>query len=125
MIKFLMALLLLFLAACGQAEGKRERDYQEEWCAAHGGKTEVTLTDIYGKKTRADCVTRTHAIELDPAKKWAEAIGQALHYARVSGLRAGIVLICLEPNDVYKFYRLKDNIRAYLLDITVWEIGCE
>ena len=31
--------------------------------------------------TRADCISATHAIEVDFSEKWAEAIGQALHYA--------------------------------------------
>ena len=31
--------------------------------------------------TRCDILTSTHAIEVDFAKKWAEAIGQSLNYA--------------------------------------------
>lgn len=32
-------------------------------------------------KTRTDCISDTHAIEVEFSHKWAEAIGQALHYA--------------------------------------------
>ena len=37
-----------------------------------GGKVEVVMKD----GTRCDILTATHAIEVDFAKKWAEAIGQ-------------------------------------------------
>ncbi len=44
-------------------------------------------------KARVDCVTDTHAIEFDFAKKWGESIGQALYYATILNKQAGIVLI--------------------------------
>ena len=31
--------------------------------------------------TRTDCISDTHAIEVDASRDWAEGIGQALHYA--------------------------------------------
>ena len=37
--------------------------------------------------TRCDILTATHAIEVDFAKKWAEAIGQSLNYAMQTGKR--------------------------------------
>gem|GEM_PF-579509 len=66
-----------------------ERDYQAVWAAAHHGKTEVRLPDA----ARIDIVTDTHAIEVDYAKKWGEAIGQALYYAAETGKTPGILLI--------------------------------
>lgn len=42
-----------------------EKDYQSVWCNAHCGSMEVILSD----KARVDCVTKTHAIEFDFAKK--------------------------------------------------------
>jgi hypothetical protein len=44
-----------------------ERWYQEQWCEAMGGQTEVVLPD----KTRVDCLTDEYAIEVDFAPKWA------------------------------------------------------
>jgi hypothetical protein len=38
-----------------------EKWYQQKWCEAHKGQTEVVLPD----GTRCDCVTDTHAIEFD------------------------------------------------------------
>ena len=45
--------------------------------------------------TRCDILTDTHAIEVDFADKWAEAIGQSLNYAMQTGKKAGIVLVQL------------------------------
>ena len=42
---------------------------------------EVVMKDC----TRCDILTATHAIEVDFARKWAEAIGQSLNYAMHTG----------------------------------------
>jgi hypothetical protein len=44
--------------------------------------------------TRADCVSKTHAIEIAPSDEWAEAIGRVLLYARDLGVKPGIALTC-------------------------------
>lgn len=77
---------------------------------------EVKLID----DTRIDCLTKTHAIEFDFAPKWAEAIGQSLHYSRMSGKIAGIVLIIEEKSD-YKYYnKIKPLCEQY--NITLWSM---
>jgi hypothetical protein len=72
-----------------------EKWYQNQWCVAQNGKSEVVLED----RTRCDCLTTTHAIEFDFANKWYSAIGQSLHYALLTNKRAGIVLILESEND--------------------------
>ncbi len=93
---FLLGLILFLSAGNSLAEAVGckshkyyEKDYQQAWCAASGGTTEYVLPD----KARVDCVTNTHAIEFDFAKKWAESIGQALYYGKKLNKRPGIVLI--------------------------------
>ena len=54
-----------------------ESSYQHAWCSIHNGIEEYKNSDF----TRVDCLTDTHAIEFDFADKWAESIGQALHYS--------------------------------------------
>ncbi len=66
-----------------------EKDYQRVWCYKNCGQTEVILPD----RTRVDCVTKTHAIEFDFAKKWAESIGQSLYYGEILNKTPGVVLI--------------------------------
>ena len=79
-------LLALLTNKVATAAKWSERDYVLDHCT---GKIEVRLED----KSRVDCLTDTHAIEYDFAHKWAEAIGQALHYSAVTGRKPGIVII--------------------------------
>lgn len=60
-----------------------------------GAKQEVMLSD----GTRCDLLTDTLAIEVDWAKKWPEAIGQSLHYARLTKKRPGIILLYYAGDD--------------------------
>ena len=66
-----------------------EAAYQEVWCKAHNGIMEYKNRDY----TRVDCLTKDNAVEFDFAKKWAESVGQALHYQLMTGKRAKVVLI--------------------------------
>ena len=81
-IKKLAALAIISLwtlpSLCLAAHQHPEKYYQEKWCAEHNGQAEVVLAD----KTRADCITDTHVIEFDFARKWYEAVGQSLYYGR-------------------------------------------
>ena len=70
-------------------EAYSESFYQKQYAKKLGGRTEVTMPD----GTRCDILTDTHAIEVDFADKWAEAIGQSLNYAMQTGKKAGIVLV--------------------------------
>ncbi|MBW3097407.1 hypothetical protein [Pseudohoeflea coraliihabitans] len=65
-----------------------ERSVQQ--CVCQGMDTEVALES----GARADCVSATHAIEVDKTAGWAQAIGQALHYAQQTGKRPKIILYC-------------------------------
>lgn len=111
--------LIIMLFAC-IANAKRlhpEKWYQERWCKANGGQTEVVFPD----KTRCDCLTSTHAIEFDFGKKWAEAIGQALYYSIQTGKKAGIVLILEKPRDYKYWIRLNTVIDHFRLPIDTWK----
>ncbi len=94
-----------------------EKDYQNQWCSANNGKTEVRFSD----RTRVDCLTDEYAIEFDFAYKWAEAIGQSLYYASCTGKQAGVVLIMENgQKDVKYLIRLKNVAEKY--KIKVWTI---
>jgi len=99
----------------------KESVYQKAWCLRNRGQVEVVLPD----KTRADCITDTHAIEFDYGRKWAEAIGQALYYSIQTGKQPGIVLI-LENEKDYKFWiRLNTVIDHFGLKVKTWNMGPE
>ena len=78
-----------------------ESSYQHAWCSVHNGIEEFENTD----KTRVDCLTDTHAIEFDFAEKWAESVGQALHYAYMTGKKAKVILILENPKKQIYYYK--------------------
>lgn len=90
-----------------------ERDYRDAWCQINHGIKEYRLDD----GTRVDCLTATHAIEFDFAKKWAESIGQALYYGKKTGKTPMVVLILSGQKDSRFVSRAK--LAAPDLDILV------
>jgi len=114
-----VVVLILFLTPF-QVAGKHlhhEKYYQDLWCADKG-QTEYRLPD----KTRCDCLTATHAVEVDFSTKWYEAIGQSLYYGLQTGERPGILLI-LEKESDYKYWlRMNSTIEHYDLPIDTWMI---
>ena len=99
-------------------ETKRESFWIEEAQKTHGGSIEVRLED----GSRVDLLTDTHAIDVEKASNWKEAIGQSLHYARLTDKRAGIILISEAGDKDYikstKYARSLDNvIEAFNLPI--------
>ncbi|GAA4648275.1 hypothetical protein GCM10023116_05420 [Kistimonas scapharcae] len=106
-------------AAYASGVGKYESWYQDVWCEGYDGQTEVEQDD----GTRVDCLTSNHAIEMEFARKWPEAIGQSLHYSLKTGRNAGIVLILQKPSDEHYWASLNDVIKQYKLPITLWRLG--
>lgn len=102
-----MALMLVFCLS-PVVEAKRqapEREYQENWC---NSAVEVRLSD----GSRVDCLTPHWAIEIDFANKWAECIGQALHYAAMTRKKPACALIIESEKDCRHVTRLKSAITA-------------
>ena len=118
-IKFHLILLCILLAVglsppghAKKTEKKNENYYQEAWCFERG-ITEYVLPD----RTRVDCLTGSHAVEFDWAKKWAKNISQSLYYALQTGKRAGVVLI-IKRRKHYKYWiRLNSTINHFRLPI--------
>jgi len=90
-----LAVLLSTLSTAHVERIRPENYYQAKWCHKMHGQQEVVLPD----KTRADCLTDTHAIEVNFANMWPEAIGQSLWCAMQTGMKVGIVLIVERPKD--------------------------
>lgn len=76
-----------------------ERYYAALMVEKYGGKPEVRLWD----GTRVDLLTDTEAIEIDFARKWAEAIGQCLYYAEVTGKEPAIILLAGESDQRFVY----------------------
>ena len=116
-----IAFACFFLSTLASAHGARlhpERYYQLHWQAQYGGEIEVVLPD----KTRCDWVNAEYALEFDFADKWAEAIGQSLHYALLTGKKAGVVLIVENEGENRFWKRLNRVVEEHNLSITVWKL---
>ena len=93
-----------------------ESSYQHAYCSTHKGIEEYELPD----KTRVDCLTDEYAIEFDFANKYYEAIGQALHYAILTGKKPKVVLILdkkYKNKQMIYFERVKEIGKIYNIDV--------
>lgn len=110
-----ISFLLFFLAAI-PAYAKHaypEKYYQDNLCY---GITEYRLDD----RTRVDCLTRDYAVEFDFAPKWAEAIGQSLHYAQKTGKKPAIYII-VENEKQWHYVNIL-RMLCPRLNITLWVV---
>ena len=114
-----LLLLLSLLGVAIPAQAAKESWYQKVWCDGAGGQMEIELPE----GPRVDCLTKTYAIEMDFATKWPEAIGQSLHYALLTGKKAGIVLILKTPGDNHHLRAARRVIKSYNLPIKLWPLG--
>jgi hypothetical protein len=95
---------------------KRESYYRNSMCSKWKGTSQYALDD----GTRVDCLTDKYAVEFAFSYRWAEAVGQTLHYSMKTGKKAGIVLIMNENNSQASLEKMKDLIGHYRLDIKIW-----
>lgn len=113
----LIALLIGLHAEPASAAHKHtERWYQEQWCTE--GQMEYQLPD----HTRVDCLTDTHAVEVDFAKKWYEGYTQARWYAIHTSRRAALLLIIEKETDLVYFHRAQTLATMTADHIDIWII---
>lgn len=118
----LLFIIMIIIISAGMAHAERlhhEKEYAKAWCANAYGKTEFVLRD----GTRVDCLTKNYAVEFDFADKWAEAIGQVLHYGRLTGEKPAIVLIIEKDADWEHYWKLKKLARQE--KVKLWYIKPE
>lgn len=120
MLKIILSLLLVLVNHSVFAAKKSEAYYRDEWCAEHDGKAEYVLLD----RTRVDCLTDQYAVEFDFAPKWAEGLGQALHYGYMTGRKAAIALLLRKAStsDRMKARRIEMLISYYRLPLKLFII---
>lgn len=119
MKKFLLILSMLLIATgLFSQERQRESYYQTKFAEVVNGETEVVLSD----RTRVDIVTDTHVIEVDFAEKWAESIGQSLHYEGMLNNKKAGVLLVIEGKEEERFIdRLVGVAAKHNIDVWVWD----
>jgi hypothetical protein len=101
-MRVFLFLICVFLAAPAFAQDNPESYYRDKFCSKIGGQTEYDLPD----GTRVDCLAQNRAYEVEFADKWAEAIGQSFHYARMTKRQPGIVIVVKTLTDVRFLNRL-------------------
>lgn len=110
--------LLAFACSLNAARLNSEAYYQKVAAKKYNAEMEVSMPD----GTRCDLVTKAHAIEVDFADKWGEAIGQSLNYAFQTNKRAGILLILEKKTDEKHLIRVQSIIEHFKLPIDVLAI---
>jgi len=112
-IKYLF-ILICFLPLSSYALEK-EKYYSDKFCEEMSGQADYVLKD----KSRVDCLTETHAFEVDWADgmKVYEAIGQSLYYASQTDKKPGILLLIRKDNSDKHIRKIKEVIRYFDLDI--------
>lgn len=105
-MKYIFLLFFLFSFSVEAKNLHPEKYYQEKYCS---GVMEYKLDD----GTRVDCLTDEYAMEFDFANKWAEAIGQALYYAKKTGKKPAVFLIVENKNQWKYIERVYSLCKEY------------
>ena len=128
MINKLFLLIIIFFPSFSSYAIEKEEYYSKKFCNEMSGQNEYVLEDL----SRVDCLTDTHAYEVDWADgmKVYESIGQALYYSSQTGKLPGILLLIRKKNsekhirkvrEVIKFFELPIELK--ILDLTTEEIS--
>jgi hypothetical protein len=115
MINKLYFLIILFFLSFSSYAIEKEEFYSNIFCEELSGQSQFKLKDL----SRVDCLTETHAYEVDWADgmKVYEAIGQSLYYASQTGKKPGILLLIRKDNSEKHIRKIKEVIRYFNLDI--------
>ena len=115
MINKLFLLIILFFLSFSAYAIEKEEFYSNIFCEELSGQSQFKLKDL----SRVDCLTETHAFEVDWADgmKVYEAIGQSLYYASQTGKKPGILLLIRKDNSEKHIRKIKEVIRYFDLDI--------
>jgi len=123
-IFLLLAAVVLFLifGKTKTVEQKYKKGKERQFQVAHA-EGEIEQTVQSGNiKVRIDDLTNKHAIEYDFTKKWAEALGQALRFSRLTHRRGGIVFILGKESDMEYVRESVKDIKRFNLPVDVWTV---
>ena len=121
MIRLISILILFATAAVADPRPQRESYYSDLWCSVRNGQQEV----VTSLGTRIDCLLDHYAVETDFDTKWAEGLGQALHYSAMTGKKAAVLLIIQnhDGSDRSQYVeRLATTIDVLSLDVEIFFI---
>ncbi len=110
-----LAVLLLSSIASLHAHQHVESWYADALACESGARTEVRMAD----GTRCDVLTASHAVEVEFAAKWCEAVGQSLNYASQTGKSGAIAIILERESDARFLQRLRALIAFHRLPLAL------
>jgi len=116
MRKIILLLLVLIPFVTFSQVKQNEKYYQTEFAKVINGTTEVYLPD----RTRVDIMTESHVFEVDFATKWAESIGQSLHYEGMTGKQAAVLLVMKGTSEERFLKRLMQVASKHGIEVWVW-----
>ena len=119
-MKKLLLLLILSISSFSSSAIENESYYSKKFCNEMSGQSEYVLKDL----SRVDCLTDTHAFEVDWADgmKVYEAIGQSLYYSSQTGKLPGILLLIRKENSEKHIRKVREVIKAFDLQIELLEL---
>ena len=115
-MKKLFLLIAFFSGFVGSVNAlENEAYYSDLFCTEMSGQSEYVLKDL----SRVDCLTDTHAFEVDWADgmKVYEAIGQSLYYSSETGKLPGILLLIRKENSEKHIRKVQRVIETFELPI--------
>ena len=113
-------ILILSISSFASYAIENEAYYSEKFCNEMSGQSEYVLKDL----SRVDCLTDTHAFEVDWADgmKVYEAIGQSLYYSSETGKLPGILLLIRKENSEKHIRKVREVIKAFDLPIELLKL---
>jgi len=121
MKRIVFTILVCMMGAAPVFANSSEAEYQKEWCAKHNGEIDYKTQ----ANTTVDCLTDTHAVEVETGKKWNQAMRKSRNHSVNTGRTPGIVLILENSSDEKDLYRLREIVEKRRLGIKIWTVGRE
>ena len=120
----IFGLCVLFASWAWPAFSQTEAEVEVLLCADMETSYRIPVGSV--SYLEADCVSDTHAIEIDWNDKWREGVGQALVYSKLLDLKFGLILVCKENSTKeHLCYRHSLSAQQVLSDIevegTIWQ----
>lgn len=116
----LIGLLLLLVGSKGPSE-----KYYQDLIAEKWGVPKENVEKRLPDATRVDILTDEVAYEVDFARKWAEGIGQALHYSVMTERGAGLILIVKNEKENKHVLKVQNIMEAFSLRIVLYVYNTE
>jgi hypothetical protein len=113
-------MLLLFFICCFASLAFAGHQNPEKYYTDIGCKKLNGISNYFVDGVYIDCVTATEAIEFEFPEKWAEGVGQALHYGYIMKKTPTIVFIVETKDELKYIYRampilFKHGIKFYTM----------